>query len=222
MTKNQTEKHAHYNLYIIVALLFLVVIFLWLYLGGWQKQFNLNHSKQESPKKNLLTDLPNLWQESNDRFDGLFPEVKNKKNSTEIFTDTLVNKVLEKSIDFKGLVFRYPEKWALIQNNASSTIKLIAPDGENFYVENIVISTDSDPVGAWHEYRKEPVFGWSWVKVGDGFVGNKKTENQNKAVGLHPWATSSVLIIERQATSLEKTQDGMIESFILGLRKKVE
>ncbi len=222
MTKNQTEKHSHYNLYLIVGLLFLVVVFLWLYLGGWKKQFNLYQIKKEEPKKNLLTDLPNLWQKSDDQFNSLFPEANSKKETKELLTEALVDRALEKATDFNGLNFRYPDKWALIQNNASSTLKLIAPDGENFFVENVELLAGNDPVATWHNYKNEPVLGWSWIKVGDGFIGNKRNEQTAKSVGLYPSATSSILIIERQSTTLEKNQDGMIETIILGLRKKTE
>lgn len=216
-----SEKHNQFRhkFYLIIGLLFFVVIVLWLFLGSWQKQFSQIKSEKKVVKTNIFLDMPGLWARSSQQFHQIVPDAKNKKDTKEYVTNLLLDKALERSTQYKGVVLRYPDKWAVLENTPSSTITMIALDGEKFWVDSFDTSTSTDPIGSWHLYRNENILEWSWLKAGDGFVGRKNINNGEKIVGIYQVSSTTILTIQRESIYTEKLKDGLMETIVSGLRK---
>jgi len=213
------EERGRRNYYIIVAVLFLLVIFLWIYLGGWKKQFTVFSDSNGKKLVNFNFDFNELKQRSDKQLAKLAPGLTDKKITPENIINNLVDETLNKSVYYSGMEIRYPDKWILLDEASTSTVSLLASDGEKFFFNSFVIEPTVDLVSAWHAFKKEPVFNWTWKKVKEGYVGTNVNNNVAKIVGLYQASSSTVVTLERQSQQPEKAQDGALEMLITGLRK---
>ena len=215
----EKEKQYHWNYYLIVTILFLFIIFLWIFIGGWGKQFkaSVNNSRQKR-KIDLKTDFENIIKKSNEQFSRMTPSTTvdfDKEN----FVNNIVDDVLKKVVDFQGAKVRYPEKWVKIDGPSTSTLTLLSTDGERFDFSGLSFGSSTDPISSWHAQKNEPVLNWSWRKVKDGYVGFNRGDNFERIVGLCQVSSSTIITLERSSREIKKAEDGLIEMLIVGLRK---
>lgn len=207
--------------YLIIVLLFSFVVFLWVYLGGWQKSFNF-YKKNNSEKNFSITEVTNLWSKSRDKFSQLAPQANFDLLKKEGIANKIVDQALNKSTVFNNQIIKYPDIWEIDPaSSTTSTLIFLAEDKEKFFIKTMDSATSTSLVTSWHEQNNENVLGWSWQEVGEGLVGFKvdNNSNQGRIVGLFQSTTSTAFVLERQSKDLEKIKDGRLEVIIYGLRK---
>ena len=197
------------------------VIFLWFYLGGWQRSFNF-YEKSGSEKKFSINEVTNLWSESKQKFSKIAPQANFDIFKKQGIANKIVDQALNKSMIFSDQIIRYPEVWIIDSDlTSTSTIVFLTEEKEKFIITTMNLATSTSMINNWHQQNNEDVFGWSWQEIGQGMVGFKvdSESNQGKIVGLFQSTTSTAFVLERESSDLKKIQDGRLEVVLYGLRK---
>jgi hypothetical protein len=213
------NKRRVFGLYFVVGLLFLLVIVLWVYTGGWKRIAN-NQKQVTTGFGDIGRQFSDLWQKSQQRFEKMAPTVSKKEISKQFILDDLASKALGASVSYAGVVVRFPQNWLADTSSSTTALELLASDGEKFFITTQTIASTTEVVIGWHKLNNESIANWSWQLLANGFIGYKiNNQKEARVVALKRINESTILIIERQSHDIAKLKDGLVEVLLSGLQK---